>query len=134
MVSGIDYVLQVVGRLFAAVAAGVMTACSGGAGGPAARPSAAQLQASQDAACQRVVPKVTDCAIESARTEMSAERFAELARDIEELAARNSEQYIDQCTRSPMSARQIAVYDGCRLDVPCEQFLSCVDRAKPRAP
>lgn len=137
MVSGIDYVLQVMGARIAGVMFVLLAACAGGSSGttaqepPLSNSRSVELDAAQDAACQRLAPKVTDCAIEDARATMSPQDFADMARDLDELADRNSEQYIDHCTRSPMSRRQLEVYEQCALDVTCEEFLACTDRAKP---
>jgi hypothetical protein len=134
MVPGIDYVFSAVGKLFA-VTILMLTACSGSTA-PAPDPVVSNrddtaLREAQDAACHRVAPKVTDCAIESARANMPPDEFAEMARDLDETSARHSEQYIRSCKAAAMSRRQIAIYDQCPLDVSCEQFLSCTDRATP---
>lgn len=138
MVPGIDYVLQAVDTVFAVAFATLVCACSAGAttapagGEPLENAPPPGLQEAQEAACHRVAPKVTDCAIQDARTTMPPEKFAEMARDLDELAARNTEQFLSRCIASDMSPRQVEVYETCPLDASCARFLSCTDRATPR--
>lgn len=87
----------------------------------------AELHGYQEAACERVAPRITECAIESAQANMTKEELAEL--DLENTAPKHTEKFIDDCTAGQMSLRQIKVFDGCDLAQPCEAFLACLAAA-----
>jgi hypothetical protein len=133
----------------AAVSLLCMTACSGSSAStpapanagyePAAQTSPEEerkqadlerLRRYQEAACDQVGTVLTECAVDDARKQLSSEELAKL--DIEKTATLHKAEFVDRCTESAMSLRQVKVFDGCLAGkTSCEAFLECLDQAKP---
>ncbi len=94
------------------------------------REALARLKARQEAACEKVGSVITDCAVADARATLSPEKLAEL--DLERTAPRHRAKFIESCTASDMSPRQVKVFESCLADTTCHVFLDCLDQAKPR--
>ena len=90
-----------------------------------------QLQARQEAACEQVGPRVTQCAVADAKAKMKPDEVAKL--DLEKTAPIHTREFIKQCTSGYMSSRQVRVYEVClREETECDPFLACLDNAKPQ--
>jgi hypothetical protein len=89
-----------------------------------------ELQRRQYAACDLVIPRLTDCAVADAKANMSAEEYAKL--DVEHTAPIHTRENVNKCKRDYMSSRQVRVYEVCdREETECEPLVACLDNAKP---
>jgi hypothetical protein len=87
-----------------------------------------ELQKRQYAACDRVIPRLTDCAVEDAKKNLSPEEAADAA----EAAPIHTREYTRKCKNSYMSSRQVRVYEVCdREETECEPLVACLENAKP---
>jgi hypothetical protein len=94
-------------------------------------PPTTELQRRQDAACDRVIPRLTACAVEDARRNMTPEEFEK--EQIEEAAPVHTREYTKKCKSSYMSSRQVRVYEVCdREETECEPLVACLENAKPQ--
>lgn len=96
-----------------------------------AEPPRTELQRRQDAACERVIPRLTECAIEDARKNMSPEEFAKLEPD--KVGPVHTRENLKKCKESYMSSRQVRVYEVCdREETECGPLVACLENAKPK--
>ena len=103
----------------------------GSAGEPEPTPPKTELQRRQYAACDRVIPRLTDCAVADARKKMSPEELAKL--DLEHTAPVHTREYTKKCKNGYMSSRQVRVYEVCdREATDCDALVACLDNAKPQ--
>ena len=102
-------------------------------GEPEPPPPENELQRRQYAACDRVIPRLTACAVEDARRNLTPEQFEE--EQIEEAAPIHTREYTKKCKNNYMSSRQVRVYEVCdREETECEPLVACLDNAKPETP
>jgi hypothetical protein len=86
----------------------------------------AQLKARQDAACETLGPRITECAIADARKTMSKEELAEL--DLEKTGPAHTQKYVDECKAADYSQRQVRVMEVCQKEESeCEPMLACLE-------
>lgn len=121
------------------IAALLAAACSGSNPEPeqpepapkAAETPEQKLYKAQLSACAAVCERITDCAIESAHQNLSAEKIAEL--DLERTGPEHTRRCQDDCSQKSLSPRQIIVMREC-VNGPqeCPAYLDCLDRAKPQ--
>jgi hypothetical protein len=109
----------------------------GDGGGPApvtdARASPAPptpIDRRRDAACDRLGPKLTACAVEDAKADLAAGKVTQqqLARDTApEIQRKNTEEFAKACKSTAYSSRQIRVLEVCFRDEPrCAPLLDCL--------
>jgi predicted small lipoprotein YifL len=129
-------------RAWIAVCLGVVAAVAGcGSAGPAPQPPAAatpsppsrsELARRQDAACEALGPRLTECAIADAKASMTKTELVEL--DLPHTAPRHTAEFIEKCRKQELSSRQVRVYEGClHQETQCEALLACLDHVKPQA-
>jgi hypothetical protein len=100
-------------------------------GEPEPPPPETELQRRQYAACDRVIPRLTACAVEDARRNLSPEEFEK--EQIEEAAPIHTREYTRKCKNNYMSSRQVRVYEVCdREETDCEPLVACLENAKPQ--
>jgi hypothetical protein len=100
-------------------------------GEPEPPPPENELQRRQYAACDRVIPRLTACAVEDARRNLSPEEFEK--EQIEEAAPIHTREYTRKCKNNYMSSRQVRVYEVCdREETECEPLVACLDNAAPQ--
>ena len=93
-------------------------------------PPRSELQVRQEAACEAVGRKNTQCAIEDTAAQSPDVRKEA---DPERTAAINTREFIKGCTAQYMSSRQVRVYEVClKEETECEPFLTCLDNALPK--
>ena len=86
----------------------------------------------QNAACEALGPKITQCAIDDAKATLKPDKLAELKLD--QTAPINTKKFIDTCETSQMSSRQLRVYEVCfKQEADCAPLLACLDNAKPQS-
>jgi hypothetical protein len=89
-----------------------------------------ELQRRQYAACDLVIPRLTDCAVADAKAKMSAAEYAKL--DVEHTAPIHTRENLKKCKHDYMSSRQVRVYEVCdREETECEPLVACLENAKP---
>ena len=95
-------------------------------------PKLSPFQERQNAACEALGPKITQCAIDDAKATMTPEKLAELKLD--QTAPINTKKFIDKCEASQMSSRQLRVHEVCfKQETECAPLLACLDNAKPQS-
>jgi hypothetical protein len=98
---------------------------------PEPKPPENELQTRQYAACDAVVPRLTECAVEDARAKMSADELKKL--DLEHTAPIHTREYTKKCKNGYMSSRQVRVYEVCNHETKtCDDLIPCLDNAKPQ--
>jgi hypothetical protein len=96
-------------------------------------PAKTELEKRQQAACQAVGPTLTQCAIADAKASMTPEKFKDL--QIEQTGPKHTAEFIDNCTKSPYSSRQVRVLEVCFAQEPqCEPLIACLDNLNPQPP
>jgi hypothetical protein len=96
-------------------------------------PAANELERRQHAACERIIPRLTECAVADARRQLSPEKLAEL--DLERTAPIHTREHLRKCKAAPMSSRQVRVYEVCdREETECEPLAECLMHAQPKDP
>ena len=89
-----------------------------------------ELERRQYAACDRVIPRLTQCAVEDARARMDPDELAKL--DLEHTAPIHTRENLKKCKNGYMSSRQVRVYEVCdREETECGPLVTCLDNAKP---
>jgi hypothetical protein len=121
------------------VATAVQGAC-GGAGTPAPtqpdpdvgvmQPGKTEFERRQEAACDALGPRLTQCAYEDARRTMTP---AEMAKEeIEAKRPEHTKLIVDKCRKQQMSSRQLRVYEVCmREERECTPLINCLEYAAP---
>lgn len=91
-----------------------------------------ELQRRQHAACERVIPRLTACAVEDARRNMTPEEYAK--NQIDETAPYHTRKFLEECKAATMSSRQVRVYEVCdREETECGPLVACLEHAAPGA-
>jgi hypothetical protein len=97
------------------------------------RDALARLRTRQDATCESLGPRITECSIADARATMTPEELAEL--DLENTAPKHTADFIDQCKGADYSPRQVRVMEVCQAEeTECAPMLSCLDNMSGEAP
>jgi hypothetical protein len=99
---------------------------------PAAVPDdRTELERRRDAACDQLGPRLTDCAVEDARTALRAGKLTQA--QFNDLTApallrKHTEEYLKGCKAESYSSRQVRVLEVCFRDAPaCSDLLDCLD-------
>lgn len=102
---------------------------------PAPDKPASELQRRQDAACERLGPKLTQCAAADAKADLAAGKTSKEQYDkdtAQAVLAKNTEEFERQCKESQMSSRQVRVLEVCfREESECEPLRKCLENLKP---
>ncbi len=97
----------------------------GGGGDDEPEPPASELDARKYAACEQVGPRLTECAIEDARQNMSPEEFAKL--DVANTGPVHTREFIKKCRTDELSSRQVRVYEVCIAEeTECAPLMTCL--------
>jgi hypothetical protein len=125
-----------------ALGCAVVLAACGGTQRPAADvPPAPQdtrtpIEQRRDAACERLGPKLTACAVEDAKADLAAGKTSQQQFEQDTAApvqAKNTEEFERQCKGSQMSSRQVRVLEVCfREETQCDPLRACLENLKPR--
>ena len=90
-----------------------------------------ELQRRQDAACERVIPRLTACAVADAKARMTPEQYKK--EQIEETAPIHTREFLRKCKASTLSSRQVRVYEVCdREETECGPLVACLDNLHPK--
>jgi hypothetical protein len=88
-----------------------------------------ELERRRDAACDTLVPRLTQCAVDDARIELEAGRLSKAKFDeitSEGVRARNSEEAEKEC-KVQLSSRQVRVLEVCqREESECAPLVECL--------
>jgi hypothetical protein len=100
-------------------------------GGPQASNAKTPLEKRRDAACEAIGPKLTECAVEDARSELAAGRVTQADFDrttAPEIRHKNTERFIGQCTAwHDISSRQVRVLEVCfKAETECGALRDCL--------
>jgi len=92
---------------------------------------ASELQRRQYAACERIIPRLTECAVADARANLPPEKLAEL--DLEHTAPIHTRENLAKCKAGTLSSRQVRVYEVCdREETECGPLTDCLANALPQ--
>lgn len=104
---------------------------------PAPKDTRTPIEQRRDAACERLGPKLTQCAAEDAKADLdagktSAEQYKQDTAPA--VLAKNTEVFEQQCKASQMSSRQVRVLEVCfREETACDPLRKCLENLKPVA-
>lgn len=89
-----------------------------------------ELKRRQYAACERLIPRLTECAVADAKANLSPEKLAEL--DLENTAPVHTRENLRKCKQGELSSRQVRVYEVCdREETECGPLTECLANALP---
>lgn len=118
-------------------------------GGPAAGPSPAaapaapadartEIQRRRDAACDALGPRITACAVEDTRADLTAGKMdqRQFERDTApQVLRKHTEKFVEACKGSSYSSRQVRVLEVCpREESRCGPLLDCLGHLTDAAP
>jgi hypothetical protein len=90
-----------------------------------------KFKGQQQTTCQAMCERVTDCAVEDARANMSAEELAKL--DLENTVPKAVQECTEECVGKELSPRQVTVIRECLAEpTECNDFLTCLEQAQRR--
>ena len=90
-----------------------------------------ELQRRQYAACERLIPRLTECAVADARANLPPDKLAEL--DLENTAPIHTRENLKKCKQGQLSSRQVRVYEVCdREETECGPLTDCLTHALPQ--
>jgi len=92
-----------------------------------------RLDARQRQACQRMCPRLTECALEDAKANVSPADLKD-GPSLEEIAPSHTAQCNSECNRTRLSLRQIRVYEGCmdKKQLDCGALVVCLEQAQSK--
>jgi hypothetical protein len=99
---------------------------------PAAQaPGKSEFERRQEAACDALGPRLTQCAYDDAKRTMTK---AELAKEeVEAKRPEHTKLIVDKCRKQQMSSRQLRVYEVClREERECAPLIDCLEHSKPQ--
>ncbi len=115
----------------------VLLAACGGGGQPEPAapqpmgPQPTEMQRRQTAACEALGPRLTRCAYDSAKKNLTPEQFEK--EQVEEKVGEHTKLVTDECLEQQMSSRQLRVYEVCmREEQECGPLIDCLENAKPK--
>jgi hypothetical protein len=95
-------------------------------------PAETELQRRQYAACERLIPRLTECAVADARKNLPPDKLAEL--DLEHTAPIHTRENLKKCKKGQLSSRQVRVYEVCdREETECGPLTECLANALPKS-
>lgn len=111
---------------------GVSNSGSGaGESPPPAKDTRTAIEKRRDAACETLGPKMTACAVEDAKRDLAAGKVKQKdfeANTSKDVQAKNTEEFVKACEKTPYSSRQVRVLEVCqREETQCEPLLACLD-------
>jgi hypothetical protein len=90
-----------------------------------------ELKRRQYAACERIIPRLTECAVADAKANLPPEKLAEL--DLENTAPIHTRENLKKCKQGELSSRQVRVYEVCdREESECGPLTECLANALPQ--
>lgn len=115
----------------------VTVACGGAQhpdSAPAPAPAAADprtpIDRRRDTACDQLGPRITACAVDDARADLTAGKItkADFDRDTApEVQAKNTEKFVEACKSHTYSSRQVRVLEVCpHQETRCGPLLDCL--------
>jgi hypothetical protein len=108
----------------------VSNAGSGDPPGPV-RDTRTELERRRDTACEQLGPRITDCAVADAKAALDAGQLKQKDFDAvtkPEIKAKNTKEFVDDCSGKEFSSRQIRVLEVCQTEeTECEPMLACLD-------
>ena len=111
------------------------TATPGGGTGteePSGGEARTELERRQDAACERVIPRLTACAVADAKARLSPEQYKK--EQIDEAAPIHTRENLRKCKEQQLSSRQVRVYEVCdREESECGPLVACLENLKPKS-
>lgn len=108
----------------------VSNAGSGDPPGPV-KDTRTPLELRRDTACEQLGPRITDCAVADAKTALEAGTIKQKDFDAitkPEVKAKNTKEFVDDCSSKEFSSRQVRVLEVCpKEETECDPMLACLD-------
>jgi hypothetical protein len=105
---------------------------------PAVTDTRTPIEKRRDAACEKLGPKITACAVEDARAALAAGKIQKKDFDQDTAPAvqhKNTDEFIKTCKSASYSTRQVRVLEVCFQEEPrCDPLLECLGHLNDRAP
>lgn len=102
---------------------------------PAPTDTRTPIERRRDAACEKLGPKLTQCATADAKADLAAGKTTQSQYEQDTapaVRAKNTEEFERQCEGSQMSSRQVRVLEVCYRQAPaCDELRACLENLKP---
>jgi hypothetical protein len=90
-----------------------------------------EIERRRDTACKALGPRITQCAADDAKVALTEGRLKQADYDAitkPEVKAKNTEEFVEDCTSKELSSRQVRVLEVChKEESECGPLLSCLD-------
>lgn len=90
-----------------------------------------EIERRRDAACETLGPRITSCAVADAKAQLAAGAITQKQYNdttASGVLAKNTEEFVKQCTSAQYSSRQVRVLEVCQKEESeCEPLLACLD-------
>lgn len=90
-----------------------------------------ELERRRDDACKTLGPRITECAVADAKAALAAGQIKQAQYDEitkPEIKAKNTSEFVEKCTGSEFSSRQVRVLEVCQKEESeCEPMIACLD-------
>lgn len=89
------------------------------------------IEKRRDTACETLGPRITECAAADAKVALADGKIKQAEYDAitkPEVRAKNTEEFVDDCSAKELSSRQVRVLEVCQTaETECEPLLACLD-------
>lgn len=90
-----------------------------------------EVERRRDTACETLGPRITGCAVADAKVALAAGQIKQKDFDEStkpEITAKNTKEFIEKCTGTEFSSRQVRVLEVCQTaETECDPMLTCLD-------
>ena len=90
-----------------------------------------EIERRRDEACKTLGPRITQCAVDDAKIALTEGKISKAQYDEitkPEVKAKNSQEFVKECTAKELSSRQVRVLEVCQKEESeCGPMLSCLD-------
>lgn len=90
-----------------------------------------EIERRRDAACETLGPRITECAAADAKVALAEGKIKQAEYDAitkPEVRAKNTDEFVSDCTAKELSSRQVRVLEVCQKEeTECDPLLACLD-------
>jgi len=110
-----------------------LASLSSGPGESEPPPPEDELHRRQYAACEQIIPRMTSCAVDDAKKNMTAEQLKNL--DVDATAKIHTREYTKKCKKCALNGYQVRVLEVCYAQTDnCDDLRDCLDNLNKRPP
>ena len=90
-----------------------------------------KLEVRKEAACDKSMGRLAQCAAESAQANLPPEKLQELTQQapLEAYVEAYTKKLTGECYQHELSERQVGIYEACDPALPCEDYVACLQKA-----